>query len=165
MTATPFCQHVSNRNTKSHHPVTCQPIVGSILLAEHNDAHALLTRVILEGLSLPLHVDRARDREEALAYLQRGPYDVAPRRAFPALILLDLHLPKLGGLELLQQIKASRELREIPVVVLSTLEAETDVAAAYDLHANGYLIKPFDNFAIMIEAVATYWLKCNARMA
>jgi len=173
MTDTPICEQPSHRKTRNKQPVSHPTSDGSILLVEDNDAHALLTQFFLEDLPLAVHVDRARDGEEALAYLfQRGPYEAdgfirgAPTRALPALILLDLHLPKLGGLEVLQQIKASRELKEIPVVMLSTSEAEADVAAAYALHANGYLIKPFGaaQFASMIEALATYWLKWNYPM-
>ncbi len=143
------------------------------MLVEDNDAHAMLTQFFLEDLPLAVHVDRVCDGEEALAYLlQRGPYEAdgfirdAPRRALPALVLLDIHLPNLGGLEVLEQIKTSRELIEIPVVMLTTSEAEADVAAAYALHANGYLIKPLGSaqFASMIEALATYWLKWNYRM-
>ena len=173
MIDTPICEQPSHRITRSKQPVFHPRSAGSILLVEDNDAHALLTQYFLGDLPLAVHVDRVRDGEEALAYLfQRGPYEAdgfisgAPTRALPALILLDLGLPKLGGLEVLQQIKASRELKEIPVVILSTSEAEADVAAAYALHANGYLIKPVGaaRIASMIEALVTYWLKWNYPM-
>ncbi len=173
MTDPPDMRVAEPSKTRSKQPVSYPRSGGSILLVEDNDAHALLTQYYLEDLPLAVHVDRVRDGEEALAYLfQRGPYEAdefisgAPTRALPALILLDLRLPKLDGLEVLQQIKASREMKEIPVVMLSTSEAEADVAAAYALGANGYLIKPLDaaQFASMIEALATYWLKWNYRM-
>ncbi len=142
----------------------------SILLVEDNDAHAHLTEFFLQEQSLAVRVDRVRDGEEALAFLfQRSPDDAegfirgASARPLPSLILLDLHLPKLSGLEVLRQIKTASDLSAIPVVVLSTSEAEADIEAAYALHANGYLVKPLDavQFADMIEALVTYWLKWN----
>ena len=127
----------------------------SILLVEDNEAHAHLTQFFLEEQPLAVRVDRAQDGEEALAYLAAS--------ARPALVLLDLRLPRLDGLEVLRHIKTSNRLSAIPVVVLSTSESETDVAAAYALHANGYLTKPMDpvQYARMIEALITYWLEWN----
>ena len=144
--------------------------VPSILLVEDNDAHARLIELFLQEQPQAVRVDRARDGEEALAYLfSRRPDEAAgfsrdaSARSLPALILLDLRLPKLDGLEVLQQIKAARDLRAIPVVILSTSEAEADAEAAYALHANGYLVKPLDvtQFAAMTEALVTYWLTWN----
>ncbi len=136
----------------------------SILLVEDDDAHAHLIRFFLEEQPLVDRVDRARDGEEALAYLfRRAGYADPSRSPRPALVLLDLRLPKLDGLEVLRQIKTSNELSDIPVVVLSTSDAEADVAAAYALYANGYLLKPLDTaqFAAMFEALVTYWLEWN----
>ena len=136
----------------------------SILLVEDNDAHAHLIRVFLEEQPLVGRVDRARDGEEALAYLfRRAGYADPSRSPRPALVLLDLRLPKLDGLEVLRQIKTSNELSDIPVVVLSTSAAEADEEAAYALYANGYLLKPLDaaQFAAMFEALVTYWLEWN----
>lgn len=136
----------------------------SILLVEDNDAHAHLIRTFLQEQSLVDHIDRVADGEEALAYLfRRGPYENAWARSLPALVLLDLRLPKLDGLEVLREIKASRELKDIPVVVLSTSENEADVIAAYALHANGYLVKPLNaaQFDSMSKALVTYWLGWN----
>ena len=136
----------------------------SILLVEDNDAHAHLILTFLQEQPLVARIDRVADGEEALDYLfRRGPYENALASPLPALVLLDLRLPKLDGLEVLQQIKASCELRDIPVVILSTSENETDVIAAYTLHANGYLVKPLNaaEFAGMSEALLTYWLGWN----
>ena len=136
----------------------------SILLVEDNDAHAHLIEFFLKEQSMAVRVDRARDGEEALAYLFRRAGHADPsRNPRPALVLLDLRLPKLDGLEVLRQIKTSNELSDIPVVMLSTSEAEADLEAAYALYANGYLIKPLDaaQFAAMIDALVTYWLTWN----
>lgn len=137
---------------------------NSILLVEDNDAHARLIRIFLQEQPLVGRIDRVADGEEALAYLFRcGPCENASVPPLPALVLLDLRLPKLDGLEVLRQIKASRKLRGIPVVMLSTSEDEADVIAAYTLHANSYLVKPLDvvQFAGMSEALVTYWLGWN----
>ena len=134
----------------------------SIVLVEDNDAHAHLILTFLQEQPLVDRIDRVVDGEEALDYLfRRGPYENAS--SLPALVLLDLRLPKLDGLEVLRQIKTSHELRDIPVVMLSTSEDEADVIAAYTLHANGYLIKPLDveEFASMSAALVTYWLGWN----
>ena len=142
----------------------------SILLVEDDDAHAHLIEFFLQEQPQPVRVDRARDGEEALAYLFQRRADNtagfsrdASRGPLPALILLDLRLPRLDGLEVLKQIKATRDLQAIPVVILSTSEAEADAEAAYALHANGYLVKPFDvtQFAAMTEALVTFWLTWN----
>ena len=142
----------------------------SILLVEDDDAHAHLIEFFLEEQPQAIRVDRVRDGEEALAYLFAHRPDEAAGfsrdasgRSLPALILLDLRLPKIDGLEVLRQIKATPDLRGIPVVILSTSEAETDAEAAYALHANGYLVKPFDatQYAEMAEALVTYWLTWN----
>ena len=142
----------------------------SILLVEDDDAHAHLIEFFLQEQPQAIHVDRVRDGEEALAYLfahrpdeTAGSSRDASEHPLPALILLDLRLPKLDGLEVLRQIKATPDLCGIPVVILSTSEAEADVEAAYALHANGYLVKPFDatQYAEMAEALVTYWLTWN----
>ena len=140
------------------------PYAQSILLVEDNDAHARLIRIFLQEQALVDRIDRAVDGEEALAYLFRhGSYEDGPVPPLPALVLLDLRLPKLDGLEVLRQIRASRELRGLPVVVLSTSEDEADVMEAYTLHANSYLVKPLDaeQFAAMSGAVVSYWLGRN----
>jgi len=79
------------------------------------------------------------------------------------LILLDLRLPKVDGLEVLKEIKASDELKHVPVVVLATSEDETDMSRAYDYHANSYLVKPvgFENFTKMMIELGFYWLGWN----
>jgi CheY-like chemotaxis protein len=127
------------------------------LLVEDNDAHAKLVMLQFRDKSDHLMIDRVGDGEQALAYLRReGPYAGQER---PDVVLLDLKLPRLNGHEVLRQLKADEELRGIPVIVLTTSQAERDMAEAYREHVNSYLIKPFDFgcFQRMMEDVAHYW--------
>src|SRR5690606_13998017 len=127
------------------------------LLVEDNDAHAKLVMLQFRSMGDNLVIDRVDDGEDALAYLRReGGYAAKER---PDVILLDLKLPKLNGHEVLRQLKADEDLRGIPVVVLTTSQAERDMAEAYREHANSYLVKPFDfsRFQRMMEDVARYW--------
>ena len=101
----------------------------------------------------------AGDGEEALAVLRKiGDYQDAAR---PDLILLDLNLPRKDGRECLAEIKADPELKRIPVVVLTTSQAEADIQRCYELHANCYITKPvdFDRFTNVVSAVEEFWLK------
>ena len=128
-----------------------------LLLIEDNPGDVRLAREGLkEGKILNrLHV--ARDGEEALAFLRReGAFADVPR---PDLILLDLNLPKKDGREVLAEIKADPRLLRIPVVVLTTSEAEEDVLRSYDLHANCYISKPMDleRFIEVIMAIEQFW--------
>ncbi len=131
------------------------------LLVEDNDAHAKLVMLQLHGKADGLVVDRVVDGEQALAYLRgEGAYANQER---PDVILLDLRLPRLDGHEVLRQLKADQNLCSIPVVVLTTSQAEQDMARAYREHANSYLVKPFDfgRFQNMMEDVVHYWGNWN----
>ena len=113
-----------------------------ILLVEDNPGDVRLTLETLKEFELNNHISLAKDGVEALAFLRReGPYVNVAR---PDLILLDLNLPKKGGREVLAEIKTDEQLRRIPVVVLTTSNAEQDVLKMYDLHANCYITKPVD---------------------
>jgi len=130
-----------------------------ILLAEDNPGDVRLTIEALRHnkVNNTLHV--ARDGEEALAYLRReGAHTAATR---PDLILLDLNMPKKGGLEVLAEIKADPNLRRIPVVILTTSESEIDIVRSYDLHANCYITKPVDlaQFMIVVRQIEGFWLE------
>jgi CheY-like chemotaxis protein len=122
-----------------------------------------MTRCFREQLP-DVDVRHVRDGEEALEYLmQRGRYanpDDAPR---PTLLLLDLRLPKQDGFEVLEQIKSTPSLSEIPTVILSTSHRDSDIERAYELDANSYLVKPldFDKFAELIGQIARFWLAWN----
>jgi two-component system, chemotaxis family, response regulator Rcp1 len=129
-----------------------------ILLVEDNPGDVRLTREALkEGkVSNRLHV--ATDGVEALAFLRReGEYADAVR---PDLILLDLNLPKKDGRQVLGEVKADPALRQIPVVILTSSQAEEDICRSYDLHANCYVTKPvdLDRFMTVVRAVEDFWL-------
>lgn len=130
-----------------------------ILLAEDNPGDAKLTRKALEqgNVSNNLHV--VTDGVEALQYLrQEGDHADKPR---PDLILLDLNMPRKSGREVLAEIKDDDDdLRRIPVVVMTSSEAEEDIVQSYDLHANAYLTKPidFDGFIDVVQRIEDFWL-------
>jgi len=139
-----------------------EPIV--ILLVEDDPAHAEIVRRNFENSLIANRVIHVSDGQEALDYMFRaGRYSdpvTAPR---PGLILLDLRLPKVDGLEVLKSIKADTDLCRIPVVILTTSAAEYDVVKAYDRHANSYLVKPVDfpQFVSLMESLGYYWLAWN----
>jgi len=128
-----------------------------ILLVEDDPGDVLMTREALEESKL-LHTLHVTDNgEEALHFLRReDPYPDAPR---PDLVLLDLNLPRLDGREVLSFIKADPGLRSIPCVVLTTSDAEDDVARSYDLHANAYVTKPvdFDAFSTVVRQIDDFF--------
>ncbi len=129
-----------------------------VLLVDDDPAVARLTREALRDVSCPPWVHTVPDGVAALAFLRRaGPYADAPR---PDVVLLDLHMPRKGGHEVLAEMKADPALRRIPVVVLSTSNDERDVLAAYDRQANCYVVKAgdFDRFCADMEAFASFWL-------
>jgi len=138
--------------------MTSQPI----LLVEDNPDDEALTLRAFEKSNISNEVVVARDGAEALAYLfpdDDGGYDV-PR---PALILLDLNLPKVGGLEVLRKMQADARTRLIPVVVLTTSKQEEDILDSYRSGANAYVRKPvkFSDFADAVRALGVFWLLLN----
>lgn len=113
-----------------------------ILLVEDDPGDVAIAREALEESRITNNLHVVHDGEQAMAFLRRsGAYADAPR---PDLVLLDLNLPRMDGREVLAQVKDDLELRRIPVVVLTTSEAEEDVVRSYDLHANAYVSKPVD---------------------
>jgi CheY-like chemotaxis protein len=123
--------------------------VINVLLVEDDPGDVLMTREAFEEY-LHNRLDVVSDGSEALAYLRReGEYTDAPR---PDLILLDLNLPRRDGREVLAEVKADENLRTIPVIVLTTSQADEDVLRSYQLHANAYVTKPVD-FDGFIEAI------------
>ena len=134
-----------------------------VLLVEDDPDHAELVRRGLEAYGSQLRLTHLADGESALEYLK----DRAPRNTpgRPHLILLDLRLPRMDGLEVLREIKASPDLADIPCVVLTTSRAEGDMLKAYRLHANSYLVKPgdYEHFVELIAGVERYWLQENVR--
>lgn len=139
-----------------HSPAMNRPI--EILLVEDNLAQARLTSEALKEGQVWNHLSVIEDGEQALRFLfKHDPYAAAPR---PDLILLDLNLPRKDGRAVLREIKEDESLRRIPVVVLTTSEADLDVLAAYDLHANCYINKPVDleQFMRVIKSIEDFWL-------
>lgn len=132
------------------------------LLIEDDLDHAELIRRTLIRYRPETVVEHVGDGAQALAYLrQQGPYK---DRSMPDVILLDLKLPKMDGHEVLAEIKQDEQLRRIPVVVLTTSDAASDRARAYQLYANSYLVKPldFDQFQQMISVMQQYWGRWNS---
>jgi len=128
-----------------------------ILLVEDNPGDIRLTQEALKESQIEITLDVVSDGEQAVEFLmQRNKYVDSVR---PNIILLDLNLPKKNGIEVLKEIKAHDTLRKIPVIVLTTSDAEHDITKAYDLHANCYILKPvdFDDFAKVIKLIETYW--------
>ena len=133
--------------------------VIDILQVEDNPGDVRLTREALHDAKVRNNLFVAVDGMEALAYLEReGGYAQAVR---PDLILLDLNLPKRSGIEVLAEIKADDKLRRIPVVILTTSQAEQDIVRSYNLHANAYVVKPvdLDQFITVVKSIEDFWLE------
>jgi CheY-like chemotaxis protein len=129
-----------------------------VLLVEDDPGDELITREAFEENKVRNVLHVVRDGEEALDFLyRRGRYAGAPR---PGLILLDLNLPRFDGREVLAQIKSDPELMAIPVVVLTTSEAEEDIMRSYQLHANAYVTKPvdFDQFLSVVRQIDDFFV-------
>ena len=128
-----------------------------ILLVEDSAADARLMREALENLAIRNRLHVVSDGVEATSFLHRlGRYADAPR---PDLIILDLNLPKKDGLEVLAEVRADGNLKNIPVIIMTTSDADADVLAAYNSHANCYITKSadLDRFFAVIAALADYW--------
>ena len=142
--------------------LTGRPI--HILLVEDDPAHAEIVKRNLQDFRIANRLTHLPDGQAALDYLQ--PFATEGRSGDseqPDLILLDLRLPKVDGVEVLGRLKADTVLRRIPVVVLTTSSAEQDMVAAYTNGAGSYLVKPvdFDKFRALLEAFGFYWLAWN----
>ena len=129
-----------------------------VLLVEDNPGDIRLTEEAFKEASLDCNLHVVEDGEEALAFLNcEGKYKDAPT---PDFILLDLNLPKKDGRQVLREIKADRQLKRIPVVVLTTSDADEDILKSYNLSANCYITKPvdLDQFISVIRSVEAFWL-------
>ena len=135
-----------------------------VMLVEDNADHAELVIRTLEEHRIANRVRHFLDGQSALDYLfQRGEYSDPASNIRPHVILLDLRLPRVDGIDVLKAIKEDDHLKSIPVVVLTTSEAEKDVAKAYYNHANSYLVKPvgFEEFKKLMDDLGFYWLSWN----
>lgn len=133
----------------------------AILLVEDNPMDVDLALRAFRRRRLTNPVEVARDGEEALAWMGRW----TQGEPLPAVILLDLKLPRIDGLEVLRQLKAHPEFRQVPVVVLTTSKENQDVRRAYELGVNSYIVKPvdFDKFVEVASQIEVYWTVLNAR--
>jgi DNA-binding response OmpR family regulator len=137
--------------------------LGRILLVEDDPKDVELTLTALEEYNLANEVIVARDGEEALEYLySRGKFKTRSSDN-PAVILLDLKLPKVDGLEVLKQVKSDGKLSMIPVVVLTSSKEEKDMVASYKLGVNAYVVKPVDfhEFVNAIKELGAFWAVIN----
>jgi chemotaxis family two-component system response regulator Rcp1 len=129
-----------------------------ILLVDDNPADIRIMQEALRDARVANRLHAARDGVECMAFLRKeGAYKDAPR---PDLILLDLNMPRKGGLEVLAEIKADADLRGIPTVVLTSSKEEGDVARSYELQANGYVVKPvdLDDFIEVVGGIEEFWV-------
>jgi len=153
-------------NATKKTPATIPPI--RILLVEDNDAHTKLILRAMQEDRLANPVDCVRDGEEALDYLyRRGAYEDPATSPRPDMILLDLKLPKIDGLEVLKTIKEDEKLKEIPVVVLTSSTDPRDIGTAYRHYVNSYISKPvdFDKFRQVVQELDYYWTIFNTKPA
>jgi two-component system response regulator len=130
---------------------------AEILLVEDNDDDAELTQRGLRQAKLAINLHRVADGEECLAFLRKeGSYAHAPT---PDLVLLDLNMPRMDGLEVLEEINRDERLRHLPVVVMTSSAAESDVLKSYELRCSSYVVKPidFDAFVRVVRSLADYW--------
>ena len=135
----------------------------NILLVEDNPDHAELTLRALEGSAPVSKIYWVKDGEEALEFVSQGRDADGARAPRPGLILLDIKLPKLSGLEVLRRIKADERLKTIPVVMLTTSDRDVEVMECYRAGANSFVTKPvkFAEFVRKIESVKLYWTMIN----
>ncbi len=144
------------------HEINGEPV--TVLLVEDNPAHAELVIRSFEDHRIANKIYHVSDGEEALDYLfRREVYTDPAKSPMPHVVLLDLRLPKIDGLEVLKEIKSIKELEKIPTVIFTTSSAEMDVAKAYEYHANSYLVKPvnFEKFNQLMDDIGFYWLAWN----
>ncbi len=144
------------------HKINGEPV--TVLLVEDNESHAELVKRSFEDHRIANKIYHVSDGEEALDYmLRRGAYADHEKSPTPHMVLLDLRLPKIDGLEVLKEIKSVKELEKIPTVIFTTSSAEMDVAKAYEYHANSYLVKPvnFEKFDQLMNDIGFYWLAWN----
>lgn len=138
----------------------------TILLVEDNPDEAELARLGFNRRNIDYNLEVVSDGEEALEYLfSNGRHSRRPVEYDPALIILDIDLPRLNGFEVLKEIRSDGNYATIPVVMLSTSDERSDILKSYQLGVNSYLRKPvdFDSFADLLQQVSQYWLNINTR--
>lgn len=136
----------------------------NILIVEDEEAHAALTERAIRKAGHTNRIDIVSDGEQALDYLfHRGKYGEISKFPTPGLILLDIKLPGIDGIEVLKQIKNDPNLKKIPVIMLTTSKRDEDIASSYLNYANSYLTKPvgFREFEAKVMQVNAYWMETN----
>jgi CheY-like chemotaxis protein len=136
---------------------------GYILLADDNPTDAELTIRALEIGGVSQQVVWVQDGEAALHYVFRQGVYAQRVSGNPKLMLLDLHMPKIDGLDVLAQIKADPKTRSTPIVIMSSSDQESDMARSYEAHANSYIVKPVDfkQFTDQVSLLGQYWTRIN----
>jgi len=136
---------------------------GYILLADDNPTDAELTIRALEIGGVSQQVVWVQDGEAAIHYVFRQGVYAQRVSGNPKLMLLDLHMPKIDGLDVLAQIKADPKTRSTPVVIMSSSDQESDMARSYEAHANSYIVKPVDfkQFTDQVSLLGQYWTRIN----
>ncbi len=134
-----------------------------ILLVEDDERDIDLTLAAFAEINIANKIDIVRDGEEALDYLYKRANYKKRTSGNPVVILLDLKMPKVDGLEVLKQIKENDKLRNIPVVILTSSKMESDLIISYELGVNAYVVKPvdFDNFMTAIKELGSFWALLN----
>lgn len=135
-----------------------------ILLVEDNPSDLRLTLRALQQHNIANHVEVVRDGAAALEFIfGTGEFESRANEELPKLVLLDLKLPKVDGLEVLQKVKADKRTKRIPIIVLTSSREERDIVESYELGVNSYIVKPvdFEQFAEAIRQVGFYWLLLN----
>ena len=135
-------------------------------MVDDNENDEILTCRALKSYNIMNEVVVARDGEEALDYLfGTGRYADKPQRKMPVLILLDIKLPKMNGIEVLRQIRSNEKTKLVPVVMMTSSNQENDVVASYHLGANSYVVKPVDfrQFNDAVKQVGLYWMLLNQK--
>jgi two-component system, response regulator len=138
--------------------------VREILLVEDNMADARMTIMALEEKKIGNKIVHVKDGAEALDYIfARGVYSHRKDKDLPVLILLDLKMPKINGIEVLETIKKDELTRKIPVTVFTSSQEDPDVKRCYELGVNSYVVKPldFDSFNNVVQDIGLYWLVVN----
>ena len=139
-------------------PTLKNPRILNILLVEDDQADAVLVFEAFKNFKTPVELIRVKDGEEALAYLKKENKYAGVRA--PDLILLDLNMPKKGGLEVLEEMKSDPQLKDIPVLVLTSSQSDADVRKTYAAHGNFYIMKPpdFPAFCEAMKFIEEIWL-------
>jgi len=137
---------------------------AEILLGDDNEDDAELTIRALKKANMAKRLVHVKDGAEALDFIfSKGAYSARNASHFPRLILLDIKMPKVDGIEVLKQIKTNEATRNIPVVIMTSSKEQADIIMSYHLGANSYVVKPveFENFVKAVSAIGLYWLLVN----